>query len=424
MLNIITPSDLARARTSPVSAETLATVAPIVADVRALGEPAARRFAETFRELAPGDPLLLDRDEIAFRARSVPQADFDLLRRAADRITAFALAQRGSIRDFETPIPSGTAGQTLIPVQSAGCYAPGGRYPLPSSVLMTACVARAAGVPRIIVASPKPAPITFAAAVVAGADAMLTIGGAHAIAALAYGLPSLSFAPVDLIAGPGNKFVTAAKKVVFGDVGIDMLAGPSELTILHDTIPASPDTIAADLLAQAEHDDDARAILLTTSPSLAQDVARAFEAQCLALPEPNRATAARAARNSGIILCDSLDHAIALTNDIAPEHLEILTADPQAVASRCLHAGAVFLGEASAEVFGDYGLGPNHTLPTSSSARFSAGLSVLTFLRARTWLRRSPASPESASITDTARFARLESLEAHARAAEQRLPRP
>lgn len=428
-------------RADPVDARTLATVAPIVDAVRERGEAAVREYAERFGELphnpAGESPLVIGREEIVRRAASVPAEDVALLRRVDERIGAFARAQRAAWRDFEVAVPGGMAGHTLMPVESAGCYAPGGRYPLPSSVLMGASVARAAGVKRVVVASPKPAPITYAAAMVAGGvgvDEMLVVGGAHAIAAMAYGVGGgggLGFggAPVDLIVGPGNKFVTAAKKLVFGAVGIDMLAGPSELVVLeHEAaggadLPRLAATIAADLLAQAEHDDDARPILVTTSGAVAAAVEAEVARQVDLLPEPNRTTARRACGNGFIAAAPTVGAAIDAVNALAPEHLEILTPDPSVVAARCLHAGAVFLGVGAAEVFGDYGVGPNHTLPTGGSARFAAGLSVSTFLRARTWLRMSStAAGQGGVVGDTTRMARLEGLEAHARAAAVREP--
>lgn len=419
MLKIIEAQDIPRARSSPVSAETLSAVAPIVADVASRGELAVRANAERFGEISTGEPILLDRAEISRRAAGVAPEDLALLRRTAERITAFAVAQRNALSAFDIAIPGGRAGQSLIPVTSAGCYAPGGRYPLPSSVLMTACVARAAGVPRIVVASPRPAPITYAAAMIADADQMIVVGGAHAVAAMTHGFAT--FEPVDLIVGPGNKYVTAAKKLVHGLVGIDMLAGPSELVVLHADGPASAATIAADLLAQAEHDDDARPMLVTTSPGLAREVAAQAAAQTEALPVLNSAIARRALANGFAAVAGSLNEAISAVDALAPEHLEILAEDPAAIAARVRNAGACFLGEGSAEVFGDYGLGPNHTLPTGSSARFGAGLSVYSFLRARTWIN---ASPPADVVTDAAQLARLEGLEAHARAAERRSNSP
>lgn len=419
MLKIIEARNIPRARSSPVSVETLAAVTPIVADVASRGEPAVRANAERFGEISTGEPILLDRAEISRRAAGVAPEDLALLRRVAERITAFAAAQRDALRAFDIAVPGGRAGQSLIPVASTGCYAPGGRYPLPSSVLMTACVARVAGVPRVVVASPRPSPITYAAAMIADADQMLIVGGAHAVAAMAHGFAT--FEPVDLIVGPGNKYVTAAKKLVHGLVGIDMLAGPSELVVLHTDGTANAATIAADLLAQAEHDDDARPMFITTSHDLARQVAAQAKAQADTLPEPNRAIARRACANGFAALAQSVEEALSAVDALAPEHLEILSADPAAIASRVRHAGACFLGEGSAEVFGDYGLGPNHTLPTGGSARFGTGLSVYSFLRARTWIN---ASPPATVIDDTAQLARLEGLEAHVRAAERRLNSP
>jgi phosphoribosyl-ATP pyrophosphohydrolase/phosphoribosyl-AMP cyclohydrolase/histidinol dehydrogenase len=417
MLRVIPAGEIGRGAADPVEPAAWDAVSPIVAAVRAEGAAAARRYGERFGEVAPGEPLVLDRAEVRRRAAAVPPEDLDLLRRVAGRITAFAAAQRDALRPVDFAVPGGRAGHTLEPVLAAGCYAPGGRYPLPSSVLMTACVARAAGVPRVVVASPRPAPITYAAAAIADADQMIVLGGAQAIAAMAYGIDGLS--PVDLIAGPGNRFVTAAKKMVLGTVGIDMLAGPSELAVLEDASAVDPAVIAADLLAQAEHDSDARPVLVTTSPKLARAVAAEVARQVALLPEPNRATAARACANGFAAVAASLDEAIAAVDRLAPEHLEVLAPDPRAVAARCRNAGGVFLGAGAAEVFGDYGAGPNHTLPTGGSARFAAGLSVYTFLRARAWL---DVRPDAGLVDDTARLARLEGLEAHARAAQARRP--
>lgn len=417
MIRIVDAREIQAARPEPVTAATLAEVAPIVEDVRHRGMNAVRTYAERFGEIREEEAIVLGREAIAARAASVSKADLDLLARVAGRISAFASAQRAAMGALDVEVMGGRAGHALVPVAKAGCYAPGGRYPLPSSVLMTACVARAAGVERVVVASPRPAPITCAAAMVAGADAMLTVGGAHAIAAMAYGVEGLP--PVDVIVGPGNRYVTAAKKLVFGAVGIDMLAGPSELAVLEHESGTDAAGVASDLLAQAEHDDDAKPVLITTSRDLAGRVAAEVEAQLASLP--TAATARRACENGMIAVAATLDDAIRAVNDLAPEHLEILASDPSAVAARCVHAGAVFLGRGSAEVFGDYGVGPNHTLPTGGSARYSAGLSVATFLRVRTWLRIAPTAE---LVSDTARLARLEGLEGHARAAETRSAGP
>ena len=276
---------------------------------------------------------------------------------------------------------------------------------------MTACTARVAGVREVIVASPRPTETTLAAAAIAGTDLLLAVGGAQAIAALAYGTAELP--ACDIIVGPGNRYVTAAKKLVVGTVAIDMLAGPSEVLIIADD-SADPRIIVADLLAQAEHDIDARAILVTNSEPLIASVNRELDRQLADLP--TAPTARGALAESYAVLCPDLDSAIAVSDAHAPEHLEIQTRTPDAVARRCAHFGAVFIGPASAEVFGDYGLGPNHVLPTGGTARAAAGLSVFTFLRVRTFLAMDSAAIAAGTVADVAAFARLEGLEAHARA--------
>ncbi len=246
---------------------------------------------------------------------------------------------------------------------------------------MTAVTARVAGVDNVIVASPRPALVTLAAAAVAGADAVLAVGGAHAIAALAYGIDG--FDPCDVVVGPGNRWVTAAKQVVSGRVGIDMLAGPSELVVLADET-VDPATVAADLLAQAEHDPDALPVLVTTSETLAKAVEAEIENQLTGLP--TREVAEVALAGGFITVVPDLESAIAVCDQLAPEHLQVMTKESEKVAATLDHWGGLFIGSGSAEVFGDYGSGPNHTLPTGGVARYRGGLSVLDFLRVRTWL--------------------------------------
>jgi phosphoribosyl-ATP pyrophosphohydrolase/phosphoribosyl-AMP cyclohydrolase/histidinol dehydrogenase len=281
---------------------------------------------------------------------------------------------------------------------------------------MTAVTARAAGVGEVWVASPRPAQITLAAAAVAGADGLLAVGGAHAIAALAYGIGGPP--TCDVVVGPGNRWVTAAKKVVAGDVGIDMLAGPSELVVLADA-SADPEVVAADLLAQAEHDPEALPVLVTTDAALADAVDHALRSQLEDLPTRDIAVAALG--NGFAVVAGTLEEALAVCDRLAPEHLQVLTRDAEEVARRLAHYGGLFIGGASAEVFGDYGIGPNHTLPTGGVARFKGGLSVFDFLRIRTWLRMDHGADAAAAARDAAALARLEGLEAHARAAERRL---
>jgi len=411
LLKVMRGAEVLPTRSAPVDRDTLASSSVIVEDVRARGETALRAHAERLDGLAPGAPIIIQRVDLEHALREIPASDRELLELSAARIGAFAEAQRACLRELDTDVQGGRAGHTITPVDRAGCYAPGGRFPLPSSVLMTAVTARTAGVREVIVASPRPAIITIAAAAVARADALIPAGGAQAIAALAYGAGVI--APCDLIVGPGNRWVTAAKKLVAGTVGIDMLAGPSELVVLADS-SADPALIAADLLAQAEHDDDAVPTLVTTDAGLVERVESALREQLAVLPTAG--TARRALANGAAVVCASLDEAVTVCDLLAPEHVEVLTSEPRALARRLHHYGAVFIGPRSAEVFGDYGVGPNHCLPTGRTARYTGGLSVLTFLRVRTWLEIA-----DAPVVQTARFARLEGLEGHARSAERRI---
>ncbi|MBD3219839.1 histidinol dehydrogenase [bacterium] len=399
-----------------VDTDTLTGAGRIVDAVLAGGDAAVRRWAESLGDLEPGAPLVIDRDACDQALAALPDGDRALLTRARDRIAAFARAQRDVLGDLDAPVDAGRAGHDLAPVSAAGCYAPGGRHPLPSSVLMTAVTARVAGVAQVIVASPRPTAVTLAAAALADADAVLAVGGAQAIAGLVRGVAGLP--PCDAVVGPGNRWVTAAKQLVAGRVRIDMLAGPSELLVIADAT-ADPALVAADLLAQAEHDPDAAPWLVTWDAPLVAAVDRALAAQLADLPTADTARAAMV--NGGAVLVDGPEAAAAVSDRVAPEHLEIATGRPRDVLALCRHYGAAFLGHASAEVMGDYGAGPNHTLPTGGTARWSGGLWVGTFLRARTWLELDAAAPAYASLlADTARFARLEGLEAHARASDRR----
>jgi len=349
---------------------------------------------------------------------SLSEREQSTLKNLHFRINAFAQAQRQSITDMETDIPGGKAGHTVSPCEAAGCYAPGGRYPLPSSVLMTAVTARAAGCPTVVLASPRPAPATLAAAHLAGADVVLKVGGAQAIACMAYGVDGL-IPRCNVLCGPGNKWVTAAKSIVSGPVGIDMLAGPSEvLVICDDTVDAT--IVAADLIAQAEHDVVARAILLTTSSDMIDAIDANIKTQLESLPEPNQSTARQAMKQSFAVLCSSMDECVKISDDLAPEHLEIQTADAQKVGEQCNNYGGLFIGTHAAEVLGDYGAGPNHTLPTGGTGKYTGGLSVFNFLRIRTWMRVDDEKASQGMVDDSIVMARLEGLEGHARAAECR----
>ncbi len=416
LLRRLTPDQALRGAWAPVDNATLETARTMLNDIATRRDAAVVDYATRLGDLQPSQHPIIDRPQLLHALNTLPPDQRALLERTADRIERFARAQRACLRDLTTPIPGGEAGHTFIPVSSVGCYAPGGRFPLPSSVLMTALTARAAGVATAWVASPKPTQVTLAAAAIAGADGVLAIGGVQAIATLAWGLLGLPRA--DIIVGPGNRWVTAAKHLVSTDVGIDMLAGPSELLVLADDT-ADPAIVAADLLAQAEHDEDAIPVLVTTSSDLIQSVEQQLRLQLASLP--TRDTALAALRNGMAILAESIEKAIQITDRLAPEHLQIITRDAPTHAARITNAGAIFIGARTAEVFGDYGAGPNHVLPTGGTARFRAGLSVITFLRARTWIRIDDSAAAAGQASDAAALARLESLEAHARAAERRI---
>ena len=416
----LSPSEVKVGLFEAVDTDTYSRADSLINQVKTGGKQALIDIAVKFGDLPSATaPHLLDKLALRQAYDALPPSQQSLLQRTADRIRSFALAQRASISEITVPIPGGVAGHTVVPVQTAGCYAPGGRFPLPSSVLMTALTATAAGVKNVWVASPRPAEITKGAAHVAGVEGLLCIGGAQAIAAFAYGVGDVP--PCDVICGPGNKYVTAAKKIVSGMCGIDMLAGPSELLVLADDT-SDADTIAADLLAQAEHDTEARPMLISTSAALIGRVEQALMAQLAVLPTAS--TASEAVKKGFAVLCPNLDTALSVTAALAPEHLEVLTADYERVGeqiSRHGSYGGLFIGPRAAEVLGDYGAGPNHTLPTSGTARYAAGLSVFHFLRIRTWMRIDDAKASQELVRDSVQLAELEGLIGHSRSAQKRL---
>lgn len=409
-----TVSDLLSTRRDAVCNDALSAVSGIVADVRERGEPALREYATAFGEIAPGAPLHLDRAAMLGALDGLPPQDRARLERVASRIGAFAEQQRGALAEVSAAIPGGAAGHRLAPIERVGCYVPGGRYPLFSSLLMTAIPARVAGVTTVWVASPRPGPLTLAAAAVAGADGVLAAGGAQAIAALAYGCTPVP--SCDMVVGPGNRYVTAAKHLVSRHAAIDMLAGPSELVVLADDA-ADPALVAADLLAQAEHDPDAIAVLVALDDGLVDRVEVQLALQLEDLPTASVARAALG--NGGAVVAGTLEEAIAACDRLAPEHLHVTVRGAEAIAPHLRHFGTLFLGSASAPVLGDYGAGPNHVLPTGGTARFANGLSVLSFLRVQTWMRIG--DPESAAevVADAEWMARQEGLEAHARSSRR-----
>lgn len=397
-------------------------VAAIIADVRARGDAALVDLTARFDRLTlTPQTLAFSKAEIAAEIAKVSPEDRAALELAADRIRAYHSRQKPADESW-TDAAGATLGWRWTAVSAAGLYVPGGLASYPSSVLMNAIPAKVAGVERLVIACPTPGgavnPLVLLAADLAGVDVVYRLGGAQAIAALAYGTQTV--APVDKITGPGNAFVAAAKRRVFGRVGIDMIAGPSEVLVIA-TAGQDPDWIALDLLSQAEHDESAQAILITPDAALARAVAEAVDKRLETLER--RAIAGASWRQNGaVILVRDLDEAAALSNRIAPEHLELLTDDPEALAPHCTHAGAIFLGAFTPEAIGDYVGGPNHVLPTARSARFSSGLSVLDFMKRTTLARMTPEA--LAAIGPAAeRLATSESLQAHGLSVRARLDR-
>ena len=398
----------------PVDRATLNAAQAIVDEVRDQGARGLKDAIARFE--GRDDPaLFIERRALEAAYQRLSPDTQALLQRTCERVERFAKAQLNCLSALDVAIPGGRAGHTLSPVKRAGCYAPGGNFPLPSSVLMTALTAKVAGVESVVVATPSNDDLILAAAWLSGADQLLWAGGAHAIAALAYGVEGL--APVDMIVGPGNRWVTAAKALVVGRVGIDMLAGPSELVVVADD-SADPETVASDLLGQAEHDTDAIPVLVTTSAPLAHAVAAACERQLETLPTAS--IAREAVQNGAALLCASRDEMVAVVDRLAPEHLELQCVAPERLLEDIQHYGGAFVGHRAAEVFGDYGAGPNHVLPTGGTARYTGGLSVLTFIRIRTWLALDELEQSDGLLNDTIALAGHEGLVAHARSAKAR----
>lgn len=395
-------------------------VADIIADVRARGDAALLEYTERFDRLtlAP-ETLRLSGAEIAAETQKVAPEDRAALELAADRIRAYHAEQMP--QDAWWKDASGAElGWRWTPVSAAGLYVPGGLATYPSSVLMNAIPAKVAGVERLAITVPTPEgainPLVILAAELAGVDEIYRIGGAQAIAALAYGTSSV--ASVDKITGPGNAFVAAAKRRVFGKVGIDMIAGPSEILVIADK-DNNPDWIALDLLSQAEHDESAQSILITDDADFASAVSASID-KFLQTLERREIVGASWRDYGAIILVSDMDQAVALSDRIAPEHLEICVDDAMGVSEKIHHAGAIFIGAWTPEAIGDYVGGPNHVLPTARSARFSSGLSVMDFVKRTTLSRMTPDA--LAQIGPAAeRLASSEGLEAHGLSVTARL---
>jgi histidinol dehydrogenase len=398
-----------------------AAVAGIIADVRARGDAALLELTAKFDGVHATSMAELEIPAIEMRRAldSLPEAERMALDTAAARIRAYH--ERQSLTSWSFRESDGSEfGQKVTPLDRVGVYVPGGKAAYPSSVLMNVIPARVAGVPEIVMAVPTPNgarnPLVLAAAQLAGVSRAFTIGGAQAIAALAYGTASVP--AVDKICGPGNAFVAAAKRRVFGTVGIDMVAGASEVLVIADGT-ANADWVAMDLFAQAEHDELAQAILVTPDAALLESVAKSVERQLAGMPRRS-IIAAALARRGALILVASLDAACALANRIAPEHLELAVADPNALLPKIRHAGAIFLGHRASEALGDYCAGPNHVLPTGRTARFSSPLGVYDFQKRSSVLNISAEGARALGPV-AATLARGEGLDAHALSALYRI---
>ncbi len=396
------------------------TVAEIIHDVRTHGDSAVIQLTERFDRVSlTPDTMAIDEAEIDAAIEQVSSEERAALARAADRIRSYHLRQMPKDESWLDDTGA-TLGWRWTPVSAAGLYVPGGLASYPSSLLMNAIPAKVAGVGRLAVTVPTPNgevnPLVLLAARLSGVDEIYRIGGAQAIAALAYGTQTI--APVDKITGPGNAYVAAAKRRVFGRVGIDMIAGPSEILVIADG-ENDPDWIALDMLSQAEHDESAQALLITTDAAFGQAVSAAIDARLKSLQR--RDIAGASWRDFGaVITVPSLDVAAELSDRIAPEHLELCVSDPDALSEKITHAGAIFLGQWTPEAIGDYVGGPNHVLPTARSARFSSGLSVMDFLKRTTLAKMSPESLRAIGPSAET-LARSESLEAHGLSVTARL---
>ena len=408
------------AETESVAAQKVAS--DMLADIELRGEAAVRQYASTLDRWT--GEIVVSPEEIERRTRDIPASVKRDIEFATERVRRFAQAQRESIHEFAIEIQPGLiAGQRLIPVNVAGCYVPTGRYAHIASAYMSIATAKAAGVATVVACSTPfkgegVHPEVLYAMKVAGADIVMTLGGVQAIAALAYGL--FTGKPADIVVGPGNKFVAEAKRLLFGKVGIDVFAGPSEVAIIADD-SADPAIVASDLVGQAEHGHESPAWLFTTSRSLAEQVMRRVPVLIDALPPTAREAARAAWRDYGeVLLCDSPETVAAASDRYASEHLEVHARDLDWWLARLTCYGSLFLGEETTVAFGDKASGPNHILPTKGASRYSGGLSVHKFMKPLTWQRMTRgAAKEIAQVT--ARISRLEGMEAHARTADDRL---
>ncbi|MBI2107772.1 histidinol dehydrogenase [Candidatus Woesearchaeota archaeon] len=390
------------------------TVNKIIEDVKSKGDAAIRYYTKKFDNIELGSPSVTKLD-IKSAYKQVDKETIKTLKFAKKNIEFFARQQLKQFRNFEVRNNGVRLGQRVIPIEKIGVYIPGGNYPLPSTALMCIIPAKLAGVKQIIACSPKIKAETIVAADIAGADKIFRIGGAQAIAAMAYGTKQIP--KVDKIVGPGNIYVTAAKKAVYGDCGIDFLAGPSEIMIIADET-GNAEYIAADLLAQAEHDINAKTYLVTTSKELARKVNAQIKIQLPRLK--TKRIAGLSLKNGDILIVKNLNDAVKIANEKAPEHLEIQVKNPEAIVRKLKNYGSLFVGENTAEVFGDYCSGINHVLPTNGAARYAGGLSVKDFVKIVTYQKFDRKVPKD-MIKAASKLADIEGLDAHRRAAVIRL---
>jgi sulfopropanediol 3-dehydrogenase len=403
-------------------AETRARVAQLLEELERGGEAATRALAERLDKWT--GEVVVTQEQIAAAAERVPQQLKDDVAFAHDRVRRFAEAQLASMTEFSVELAPGmVAGQRLIPMTTAGCYVPGGRFAHIASAVMSVTTAKVAGVDNVIACSPPKGtdgihPGVLYALHNCGADTILTLGGVQGIAAMAFG--HFTGKPADILVGPGNQYVAEAKRILYGRVGIDMFAGPSEILVVADET-ADPEVVAVDLVGQAEHGPNTPAWLITTQRSLAEQVLERVPQLVAALPEPNRGFAEASWRDYGeVVLVGSREEAVAVSDEYASEHLEVHAADLDWWLKNLRNYGSLFLGEETTVAFGDKTSGPNHILPTKGAGKYTGGLSVGKFLKTLTWQRMSrEANRDVAAVA--ARISRLEGMEAHARTADVRL---
>ncbi len=393
--------------------ETITSVNEIIEDVKQSGDGALVKYSRKFGD-GMIDSIEVTADEIKKAYKNVDKRTIEAIQISIKNVKEFAQKQLECIKNLDTAVDGATLGHRIIPIQTAGCYIPGGNYPLPSTAIMTIVPAKTAGVEKVIACSPKIKDVTIVACDMAGADKIYRIGGVQAVAAMAYGTETIE--KVDKIVGPGNKFVTAAKKQVYGDCGIDFLAGPSEVLVVADET-ANAEFVAADILAQCEHDKDARAYLICFSEGFAKKVDKIAKKMLDKLS--TKGIAKESYEKSFAVVVENLNQAIELSDKRAPEHLEICIKDAENKISMFKNYGSLFIGNYSAEVFGDYCAGTNHTLPTNMVARYSGGLSVFDFIKIQTYQYVSQQTAQKLAKTASV-IAENEGLFAHKNAADIR----